>query len=252
MRVALVSVVLAFLLGSCGQFQKTEETKALFEMKLYHAESADCKSDSSACTTFDVSYPEFTQLDSAVSREIKHKLSAFLSGGQEGKEISIEEGGKNFIKEYEQSIAELPDFAVAWYYKGEANVLIASDSLISIQVDADVFTGGAHGMFSTSFINVDAKTGNLYLLDRILKPGYQDYLNELGEEEFRKEKEIADTTTLEEAGFEFAENKFFLNENYGFRKEGIVFVYNSYEIAAYVMGPTELVIPYEKLRGWFK
>jgi hypothetical protein len=41
-----------------------------------------------------------------------------------------------------------------------------------------------------------------------------------------------------------------MNDNYGFTTQGIVFVFNSYEIASYAEGPTEILIPYEKIRDW--
>jgi hypothetical protein len=252
MRTGFVLIVLAGITFSCSQFSKREESKTGFEIKTFHAESENCKSDSSLCATFDVSYPVFPQLDTAIQQIIADRLNATLMTGQEGTTLSVEEAGRNFIADFSKTKAEMPEFSMAWYFKSLSKVLINSDTLISIQTDVDVFTGGAHGMYSTSFVNIDPKNGALYLIDSFLKPGYQEYLNELGLEEFRKEQELADTTSLEDAGFTFPENRFQLNENYGFRKEGIVFFYNSYEVAPYSMGPTEIIIPYEKLSGWFK
>jgi len=253
MRIIFALGVFGFLIVSCSQFNKKEESKAAFEMKSFSLTSPGCAKDSSACATYDLTYPEFNQLDTAVQLILKNQLSKVISGAAEDAGTkSFEEAGMDFIADYEKTKAELPEYGMGWYYKGDARVLLTSDSLISIQADADVFTGGAHGMFSTSFINLDPKTGALYLLDSFLKPGYQSFLNQLGEEEFRKELDMSDTTTLDAAGFEFPENRFQLNENYGFRKEGIVFVFNSYEIAAYAMGTTEIIIPYERLKDWFK
>jgi hypothetical protein len=61
---------------------------------------------------------------------------------------------------------------------------------------------------------------------------------------------LLDTASLLEHGFEFPRNKFKLNDNYGFTRDGIVFVFNSYEIASYAEGPTEIIIPYKKIRDW--
>jgi hypothetical protein len=79
-----------------------------------------------------------------------------------------------------------------------------------------------------------------------------EFLREAGEEEFRAERELGPEVSLEEAGFSFPDNRFSLNDNYGFSKEGIVFFFNGYEVAAYAEGPTAIVIPYEKLVGWYK
>jgi len=252
MRACLLSIAVASILSSCSQFTKKEETKIHFEMKSFHAESENCKTDSISCATFDVTYPEFAQLDTTVRTIFYGQLTGIVTSGKEGGAQSIEAEGDNFVEDFAQMKSEMPELAVSWYFKSVSNVLIASDTLISVQVDVDSFMGGAHGMFTTSFINIDSKNGAPYLIDSFLKPGYQAFLNELGEEEFRKEQELADTTSLEQAGISFPENRFQLNDNYGFRKEGIVFFYNSYEVGPYSMGSTEIIIPYEKLRGWFK
>ncbi len=253
MRLIGAFVLVGLVITSCSTFNKKEESKITSEPRVFKLESDACKTDSTACATYEISYPEFTQLDTTVQRILQDQLIKAIAGSPEDAPVrSMEEAGKSFLADFDKTKAEMPDYGMGWYYKADARALFVTDSLISIQADADVFTGGAHGMFSTTFINVNAKTGAPYLLDSFLKPGYQSLLNQLGEEEFRKENDMADTTTLDGAGFEFAENRFQLNENYGFRKEGIVFVFNSYEIAAYAVGPTEIIIPYEKLKGWFK
>jgi hypothetical protein len=89
-------------------------------------------------------------------------------------------------------------------------------------------------------------------LDNFFKPGYNDVLTNLGNKIFRQARQLADTASLSDNYFEFPEDKFQLNKNYGFKKEGIVFFYNSYEIAPYAAGPTEVVIPYEELKEWVR
>ncbi|MFZ6013440.1 MAG: RsiV family protein, partial [Bacteroidota bacterium] len=111
---------------------------------------------------------------------------------------------------------------------------------------------GAHGGAGTYFINMNPQTGKEVKLDDILKSGYANVLLKEGEKAFRMVRDLADTTSFYDYGFEFPDNKFQLNDNYGFIQEGIVFFYNRYEIAPYAAGPTQIVIPYEKLRGWLK
>jgi hypothetical protein len=75
-------------------------------------------------------------------------------------------------------------------------------------------------------------------------------LTQLAFEDFQRQRgDAADSAGVssEELGPPFT-----LNDNYGFRKEGIVFFYNVYEIGSYAEGPTEILIPYERLEGWLK
>ena len=77
-------------------------------------------------------------------------------------------------------------------------------------------------------------------------------LTQIGDKIFRQAKQLSDTASLIDNYFEFPEDKFELNKNYGFKKEGIVFYYNNYEIAPYAAGPTEVLIPYNELKDWVK
>jgi hypothetical protein len=77
-------------------------------------------------------------------------------------------------------------------------------------------------------------------------------LNNVAEKIFCKVKELKPEDNLEEAGFWFKGNKFSFNENFGIRNEGLVFYFNSYEIAPYAMGPTEIMIPYSEIKNLVK
>ena len=85
-----------------------------------------------------------------------------------------------------------------------------------------------------------------------MKSDYNDALTQIGDKIFRQSKQLSDTASLIDNYFEFPEDKFELNKNYGFKKEGIVFYYNNYEIAPYAAGPSEVLIPYNELKDWLK
>jgi hypothetical protein len=127
-----------------------------------------------------------------------------------------------------------------------------TDSLLSLSIREAYYTGGAHGGHGTFFISIAPSTGASFTLDDFMKIGYLEPLTQLGENAFRQVRAIADTASLEESGFEFPDNSFQLNKNYGFKNEGIVFCYNSYEIAPYASGPTEILIPYDALADWIR
>jgi len=50
------------------------------------------------------------------------------------------------------------------------------------------------------------------------------------------------------AGFWFKEG-FELTPNWGFTRDGMLFHYNSYEVAPYSMGPTDALVPWSELSG---
>ncbi len=211
-----------------------------------------CKYDSMTCAQFEVSYPEFPGLDTAVQDVIRTKIAAILNDRSGGVKKTIEEQGNEFVKEFKEFKAETPDMNGRWYRNVSISLMTFNDSLLSLQIGDESFTGGAHGSYSTTFINVKARNGDSLKLSDFLKPGYEAPLKKIGEEIFRDVRELADTASFEFNGYSFPDNAFVLNENYGFKQEGIIFYYNSYEIAPYSMGPTELVIPFEKIRDWIK
>lgn len=248
----LVSIgILSLALTGCSTLR--EERVPAYSMETFLLESEDgCESDTIPCARFQVVYPRFTNLDTLASAAIQRNIEYWLGGGAEGEARSMSILGSDFMRDFSQFKRDMTEYGLGWNFEANISVLIASDSLISLQVDTESFTGGAHGSYATNFINIEPQTGTAYLLDAFLKPGYEETLNQIGERDFRRQRDLDGSASLEDAGFSFPSNQFRLNDNYGFRKEGVVFFFNSYEIAAYVEGPTEILIPYEELRDWYK
>ena len=98
------------------------------------------------------------------------------------------------------------------------------------------------------FRNYDLSNGDEITLDEIIPPDKQNQLTKIGEAEFRILKELSAEADLGQAGFWFENNKFYLNENFLITDSSLVFYYNNYEITAYAFGPTELIIPYSKIK----
>jgi hypothetical protein len=252
---SLLATALFFVILSCAVQEKATEPSGLtYSMESIKKKSENCTTDTSGCTTFEVNYPVFSNLDSATAKLIKAKIDAYVSMGNPDSEgWPLEKIADEFIKGYEEFSKESPELATgSWYYKADINVETSVDTLISLSVNDEYFTGGAHGGAGSYFINVNPKNKKYFTLDNLLKPGYEPELTKEAEKAFRQVRELADTASFINNGFEFPENQFQLNENYGFTNSGITFVYNSYEVAPYAAGPTYIVVPYERLRDWLK
>lgn len=254
MKKILCVVALATVLVSCDKKAAEKKPEVAYEMKRFRVESANgCASDTLQCASYEVNYPEFSGLDSAVAKKIRNELDATVSmGNPEAVGKSMKQIGEEFVRDYEDFKKEMPEASGGWYYHADVSVDLATDTLISLTVTEDYYTGGAHGGSGTYFINFNPVTGAEFTLDNLLKTGYLEPLTKVGEEIFRKTREIPDTSSLNENYFEFPDDKFQLNQNYGFNKEGVVFYYNNYEIAPYAAGPTEVLIPYERIRDLLK
>lgn len=253
MRYVGTVLILSVLFCSCSK-EIEKVTPVSFEMKTFRTESkGGCKSDTLQCAYFEVSYPEFSGLDTSVVHVLKRKMDAAVSlGNPESQGQTMQQIGDIFILDYDDFKSEIPESFGGWHYKAKIAVEVLTDTLLSLSVHDEYYTGGVHGGSGVYFININPKTGAEFTLDNFLKPDYNEALTTLGNHAFREARQLGDTASLSESYFEFPENKFELNKNYGFKKEGIVFFYNNYEIAPYSAGPTEVLIPYEDLRDWIK
>jgi len=250
---SLFPAFLVLLLTAACTSEKKEPLNKEVEMKTLLVESMPgCNFDSLKCAQFEVSYPVFKGLDTTVQTIIMNRIIFNLNNGAVGEEKKLEVQGAEFIEEYNAFKSETPDMLGRWYRTISVEVMTFNDSLLSLQVSDESFEGGAHGSYNLSFVNVRPGDGSIVKLSDLLKPDYEKALTKMGEEIFREARELADTASYEMSGYTFDDNTFALNENYGFRKQGIVFYYNSYEVAPYALGPTEIVIPYERIKDWIK
>lgn len=234
--------------------QKKEETKPFditYELTHFRIESeGGCAADSSACASYEVSYPVFKGLDTAVVQILMRHIDASVAmGNPEAQGEDMQTVGKKFVSDFDDFKKEIPDYGMGWYYEASVEVEVLIDTLLSLSVDEDYFTGGAHGGHGRYFININPRTGAEFTLDNYLKSGESETLRAIGERIFRREHELADTASLSENMFEFPNDRFELTGNFGFTRVGILFYYNSYEIAPYAMGPSEVLIPYDSVRA---
>lgn len=245
-------VVALAALAACSKLK--EQPVVDFVMKDIKAESSpNCREDS-ACATFQIQYPEFLGLDTTVRQSIDDRIANHLANAiavdASAETQTLQQLGDDFVNDFREFTKEEPGYDLGWYFRGQVTVLISSDTLISLQVDSETFTGGAHANYSTNFVNIEPKNGTEFLLDQMLRPGYRDDLNRLAGEELENQLQLNQTDSL--GSSEIDDGNFEFNENYGFRKEGIVFYFDTSEFGSPVDDPVEVIIPYEKLRDWMR
>jgi len=137
--------------------------------------------------------------------------------------------------------------AVPWEVIINSEVVFQSVYVITIAIDSYTFTGGAHGNSVITLLNFDPKTGDLYTQDHVIKTS-PDF-TALVKHYFKKE--TASKTTDSSENYFFGED-FKLPENIGFNDEGVIFLYNTYELASYAQGITEFTIPYNEISKFIK
>ncbi len=251
----LIPLALLSLVFYACTTTRTEEKKVpvSYTTETLRTESSGgCASDT-PCAYYAVTYPVFSGLDTSVSVALQKSIDKAVSmSNPEATGQTMKQMGDGFIRDFEEFKNDIPEFSAGWSYKADIEVEVLTDTLLSLSVQEEYYTGGAHGGHGVYYINIDPRSGRQFTLDNMFKPGYKEPLTAVAEKVFRQVRELPDTASLGDNFFEFPDDQFQLNENYGFKQEGIVFFYNNYEIAAYAAGPTELLIPYEELKDWLK
>jgi len=248
--IVLLSAVVVFL--SCGSKSPTENNLN-YELVTFQKQSDGCdgvRDDN--CAKIKIEFPQITSLENKLVKEkinksISDLFSQDILGGT--KSDNMETMMNAFIEEYETFTKEFPDSYQSWFIERTGEVKMNRDNIFSIDFLDYSFTGGAHPNTIVKFRNYNVSNGEEIGLDEIISANKLDKLTTIAEAEFRKLKELTSEADLGQAGFWFENNKFYLNENFLIRDSSLVFYYNNYEITAYAFGPTELEIPYSKIKN---
>lgn len=137
----------------------------------------------------------------------------------------------------------------AWYsyYKNiEGRVERQTRQVLIYSMHYEEYTGGAHGIYATTYQNIDLETLCPIRLEDIFKEDYKEKLTDLLWNRLMTDNKVSTRKELEEIGFGSV-GDLIPTENFRLDEKGILFYYNVYEIAPYVMGPTAIFIPYKDI-----
>ncbi len=99
------------------------------------------------------------------------------------------------------------------------------------------YSGGAHGMYSTQFVNVDLDKKAVIRLDDVFTKAQQNKVKALLWEIYQNESRGNNGERQEPFT---AKADFYLSDNFYFSQDGIVFVYPPYALGPYAAGEKEL------------
>lgn len=191
-----------------------------------------------------ISYPVFA--DKNINDFILKKV---LLTADSGKNYSSYQAyASDFIKGFDDFQKTEKDSPQTWFLEIKNEVTAQKTSYLSIRSRFVSYMGGAHPNTVFSYLNYNTLSKQEILLDSLLLPGAMPKLTAVAEEIFRKNEKLSPTASLKD-GYFFENNTFSLNHNFTITEEGLKFLYNPYEIKAYVYGTTELLIPFSALKG---
>lgn len=130
----------------------------------------------------------------------------------------------------------------------EASVRRGDEDLVVVQIDSYIFTGGAHGLSTTQYINWLPQTDKILTLENMLLPKKMTAF----EQALKKQHAIWLTTNPQAIENPAAYNKlwpFVPTDNAALLADGLAVTYDPYSIAPYSFGRPTITIPYTELVG---
>jgi hypothetical protein len=189
--------------------------------------------------------------NSEISKVINFKINeAIISTLSDvTKKTSLESVLEDFDSEFVDFKKQYPEAShPAWELHIETEKVYQSDEIITLSINTYEFKGGAHGNDKIKFLNLNAKTGDIFSFNDIVENS--ESFKTLAEDYFLKS--IGANNEGGKIEDYFFGKSFQLPENIGLSEDGLVFLYNVYEVASYNQGYTEFVIPFDAIESYLK
>lgn len=173
-------------------------------------------------------------------------VNAISFAEKPSQETDVNKAIAEFNTEFQQFKADFPEDVVPWEAYVEGELLYNSPLITTIAINSYLFTGGAHGNDYIKLFNFNTETGEILKVDDVLDLNAEFMTlakNKFEAEVIKNEGNVNDY---------FFGDDFKLPENMGLNDQGLIFVYNKYEIASYAQGYTEFLIEFKELEKFLK
>lgn len=232
--------VLLILLIGCQK-----ENKLTFEPYLVETEACD------NCTKINISLPnaiDESKLARTINTALREEVISFLHFDDQSDISDIDTAIKSFKSGFLELQERYEDETTPWEAKIDSEITFEDSHLLTIALDAYIFTGGAHGYTSKRLLNFDKIKGHELENWELFKDSIA--FRNLAERKFRLKENIPQDKPINYTGFMFEQDSFYLPENIGFTKKGMKLLYNQYEVSSFADGTIELVLPHTEIKKY--
>lgn len=243
MKIQIVYIILFLLCFGC------ENKKEELTFKSTSFTEKTCET----CPIIDINFPKALggkKIDSSINEIIEKEIILILTFDDEKDIKTIKEAATLFTKEFKELQQKYPDESTNWEAKIKGKVSYKDTTMLSIDLDAYLFTGGAHGYNASRFLNINELTGQVVENDTLFTN--TDTFLQFAETKFRAQEEIPAATAINSTGFMFTDNTFHLPENIGYTTKGLLLLYEQYEVSSFADGPIKLIIPFKEANKFLK
>lgn len=234
MSLKYVVFILPFLFLAC------KSDPPVLSSQTYGKLEGDCNQ---ACVEFKLRYPEISgggpALQDSVKRWVENVVRNYSVSTEEepAKPMTFEEAASSFIQ-----LWKLDDSGMSYTFEIMDTVLAVTDRYISLRLDIYQYAGGAHPNAASELGVFEVKTGKLIPITAYIKD--QASILPMLDMAYRAEKQEAF-----EAGFQYDGE----SEQIPFPTQcaptpaGVLFHYNTYEIAPYALGDADIFLTWTDL-----
>jgi len=222
---------------------------------------ADSIVDNSSDNFFKVSirYPEAIDTSNILAKSIADTIKYYSIASLLGDDpdvilpstidIAAQTMNQNFRKELSEQLSEPENerYPVIQVREINCKEIYRNEKVICFELGIYANMGGAHPGFTTSLFTFDINKGKPINLHEILIDAKK--MIEVLEKGLRKSRKIPEDQSLQDAGFLYEDREATLPipVDYSIDSSGMRIIYNSYEIAPYVVGPSDFVMPFSEL-----
>ncbi|MDR0347909.1 MAG: RsiV family protein [Tannerella sp.] len=126
-------------------------------------------------------------------------------------------------------------------------IIYNKNNLISFTVNRIYYKGGVHDAHKYMNYVIDLRTGKRITEKDIFIDDYKEELASIIVHEIALQNNAGRIEDLENMGF-FNIAEISPNKNFYINDDGINYTFNEFDIAAYIIGPIDVYIPYEKIQ----
>lgn len=133
-----------------------------------------------------------------------------------------------------------------WYYTEQVVVNGGENRGIVVERTLDSYMGGAHGLTTKKYYALDLDSPAQVTINDLFEDYHDTRIKAIVYDELRNHSNLAKGQPLTEGGYLSDEPA--LTENFYVTGQGLGLLWNRYEIAPYVMGAIDIIIPWRDIR----
>lgn len=230
--------------------QKTEKLTDSYDWEYIFVKDDKCEHEEAyQCAHVMLDFPVFKEDHmSKPNMFINHYITDLVGYGdaESNTLIDLNEVASQLIKDYQNFKSPALGSPQLWHVRLKSKFTYNQDNLLCLLLVSESFMGGAHASLNKRYMTFNSEEGKVVdLLNRI---GDKAQFLTLAEQKFRKLKKMPSDADLNAAGYQFPNDQFVLPANIGIDEKGYLLHYNTYEIAPYNMGPTDLRIGFDEIK----